>query len=62
MDTDPGRLLTTDEAAALLRVSASTIRREVARGALPAARIGRKGLLRIRQADVLALREGGRGA
>jgi excisionase family DNA binding protein len=58
-DPTPGpplpELLTTDEAAALLRVSASTIRREVQRGTLRACRVGRKGLLRIRAEDVRAL-------
>ncbi len=53
----PLELMTTQEAAALLRVSASTIRREVKRGRLRAMRVGRKGILRIPRGDLMALLE-----
>lgn len=46
------RRITIDEAAEQLRVDPVTIRRLIARGELPACRIGRTALIRIDQADL----------
>ncbi|MBV9279425.1 MAG: helix-turn-helix domain-containing protein [Chloroflexi bacterium] len=52
--TDQDQLLTAAQAARLLGVHLSTVRRWIARGKLPAYRVGDKGV-RVRYDDVLAL-------
>jgi excisionase family DNA binding protein len=53
---DPQQLLTLQEVAAYLRVSISTVRREIAKGRLEAVRVGH--LYRVRRADMNAYLEG----
>ncbi len=50
-----GQFLTYAEAAAELRCSVRTIRREISDGRLPAWRIGNTRVLRVKAADVAAL-------
>lgn len=51
----PEGLLTAPEAARLLRVSPSAVRRMVMRGELRAYQVGRRGRLKIHREDVEAL-------
>lgn len=55
-------LLKPDEVAALLRVSRHTVYRLVNNGELPATRLGPRGSLRFREADITAYISGTRGA
>lgn len=51
--------LSTDKAAALVGCDPRTLRRMVAEGRLPAARIGRRGVLRLDPRDLDALKRPG---
>lgn len=46
-------VLSADEAAALLRCDANTVRESVKSGELPGVRLGRKGIIRIAKSAIL---------
>ena len=59
MDNQTTKLLTTDDAAALLQVDAATVRRLIKRGDLKATRLcdGPRARMRIQRGDLLAFIE-----